>query len=56
MTMMKIATIIIKRIKIKRKDEDDNIADSTNVVEEGGKNMLDIKEENKDPEYMQGYI
>lgn len=42
----------------KRKDEDDNsnIADSTNVVEEGGKNMLDIKEENKDPEYMQGYI
>ena len=42
----------------RRKDEDDNsiIADSTNVVEEAGKNMLDIKEENKDPEYMQGYI
>ena len=36
----------------KRRDEDDN----SNIAEEGGKDMIDIKEENKDPEYMQGYI
>jgi hypothetical protein len=42
----------------KRKDEEDNsnIENTTNTLEEGKAGLEDMKEENNDPEYMQGYI
>ncbi len=42
----------------KRKDEEDNsnIENTANTLEEGEAGLENMKEENNDPEYMQGYI